>query len=367
VAEQSGPGPLSRDPFDISYPRALLGLLVIVTGIAVVVAASTSGAAFGVYNPAWDGASDLREEASAVGTESELVLNTSAYADQPANGTVAVVLSPDRRYTDREAARLRQFVANGGTLVVAEDFGPHSNALLAAVGADARINGSLLRDERYNYQSPALPLARNVSNHSYVTDVDELTLNHGTVVEPNGARTIVASSEYAYLDRNRNDELDDNESLGTYPVATVESVGQGQVVTVSDPSLFINAMLDRSGNEQFVQSLFADHERVLLDYSHAERLPPLALALVVVRKTPLLQVLLVGLGVAVVGAVGRGWGSDLVARVRGTDPEATPNRWTDSDELAAYLHTKHPDWDDARVRRVTEGIMNTRGQARDDE
>ena len=366
MAGDDGPGPLSRNPFDVSYPRTLFVVVLVATVLAMVVAASTSGAAFGVYNPSWDGASDLRDEATAVDTESDLVLNSSAYGRTPANGTVAVVLSPDRAYTAREATRLRRFVRNGGTLVVAEDFGPHSNALLREVGADARVNGSLVRDERVNYQSPEFVVAENVSNHSLVTDVDALTLNHGTVVEPNGARTIVSTSGYAYLDGNRNDELDDNESLGTYPVATVEAVGEGTVVTVSDPSLFINAMLDRPGNQQFVHNAFGAHERVILDYSHAERLPPLALALVVVRKTPLLQVLLVGVAVSVVGAAASGWGGRFKRRLLEGDA-ASPRRWTDSEALAAYLRQQHPEWEESRVRRVTEGVINGRRQPRDDE
>lgn len=296
---------MAPGPTTLGYPRALLVTLALAVVATLVVAAGTSTAAFGAYNPRWDGAADLRATADAAGTDSEVVLNTSRYGEVQPRDTVAIVLSPDERYGPTEAARLRRFVRTGGTLVVAEDFGPHANPLLAAVGADARFEGSLLRDERYNFRSPSMPVARNVSDHSLLTGVNALTLNHGTVVEPNGATVLANSSGFGYLDTGRNGQLDDDESLSSYPVATVEPVGEGRVVAVSDPSLFINVMLDRPGNRQFVRNLFAAHDLAVLDYSHAGRLPVLAVALLVVRRTPTLQVALGLAGLAAVGAWGR--------------------------------------------------------------
>lgn len=345
---------------DWEYPRVILASLVVVLLVALVVAASTSSAAFGVYNPAWDGASDLRAEANAVGVDSEIARNVSAYGSATPDQTVAVVLSPDRGYTDAEAQRLRRFVRQGGTLVVAEDFGDHSNDLLEAVGATARFDGRLLRDERRNFESPSMPVATNVSNHSLVANVSRLTLNHGTVVEPNNATVLVSSSGFGYLDGNRNGDLDDNETLGTYPVATVESVGGGRVVAVSDPSLAINAMLERKGNQAFVRALFAGEQTVLLDYSHAARLPPLALAVLVLRETSLLQLLLGGSLVAGVAVWVRR--PDVVARGRaairdrmgGERVHAHP-RASDA-SLVDYLADRHPDWDRERVQRVVRAV-----------
>lgn len=345
---------------DLVSPRSLLVAFGVVTVVAVVVAASTSTTAFGLYNAAWDGASDLRSSAEDAGATSTVARNTTAYAAQSPNETVAVVLSPDRAYGAGERQRIETFVRNGGTLVVAEDYGTHSNDLLGAVGARARLDGRSLRDERYNYRSPAMPVARNVTDHALVDGVGRLTLNHGTAVVPNGATVLARSSAYAYLDADGDGDLDDAESVEAYPVATVEQVGRGEVVVVGDPSLFINAMLDRSGNRQFAANLFGSHAHVLLDYSHAARLPPLAVALLTVRQSPLLQFLAGTLCTFVVVLVAR---TDALAALRarlsgsgpGTmsdyGPETAPVE-VDDDDLAAYLRDRHPDWDDERVRRV---------------
>lgn len=346
---------MAPDAFDIDYPRAVLVALALASGVALIVAGTTSTAAFGAYNPAWDGATALRDEADAAGVESEIARNTTAYTRVPANGTVAVVISPDKPYRSAEAARLRTFVRRGGTLVIAEDFGNHSNALLATLGVRARFDGRLLRDERYNYRSPAMPVARNVSNHSLVSGIERLTLNHGTAVRANRTTVLVRTSGYAYLDTNRNEALDTNESIGAYPVATVERTGAGGVIAVGDPSVLINVMLERPGNRAFVRAVFGTHDRVLLDYSHADRLPPLAVAVLVLRDAPLLQLVLGGIGLLGIGVWTRR--PDLVARLRrmGRD-EALSVPELDADELASVVRRRHPDWDDERVERVVRNM-----------
>lgn len=287
----------------VEYPRVLLVALVVAVLVGVVVAGFTSGTAFGAYNPAWDGASDLRSLAESQGAEPQVLLNTSAYA-RAGNGTVAVVLSPETGYNASERARIREFLERGGTLVVAEDFGPQGNALLQSVGATARVNGTLLRDERTHYRAPELPLAEPVeaSNDTsptgrYTEGVDTLTLNYGTAVEPGNATVLARASGFAYLDSNGNGQPDDAEPLREYPVATVESVGEGRVVVVSDPSLFVNAMLDREGNRAFVANVLAA-DRVLLDYSHAGSQPPFAALLLRLRANALAQAAAVALFVA---------------------------------------------------------------------
>lgn len=343
----------------MNYPRALLAAYALVVVLALLVAGTTTSAAFGAYNPAWDGASDLRTVAEATGAEAVVVRNTSTYGEQPARASVAVVLSPDRPYDERAAADLRQFVEEGGTLVVAEDFGPHGNDLLEAVGADARLDGRPLRDERHNHRSPALPVATNVTNASRVGGAEQLTLNHGTAVRPNGTDVLVRTSGFAYLDENGNGALDDDETLDAYPVVTTESVGAGRVVTVGDPSLMINAMLEREGNRQFVAGLFAGERYVLLDYSHAERLPPLAAARLSVQRSPLLQVVTGVLAVLAVAGWARGREADAVrTRLRQRfAPSEGSGAGVEEAALVSYLESRHPDWDHERVQQVVESRL----------
>lgn len=371
-------GPIDRSP--LSVPQvALAGLAVAVLGL-VVFTASTSGVAFSAFNDGWDGTSSLRSVADESGVDVKSAADTTAYESANSPETVAFVLSPNSMYRPTEVARLTEFVRTGGTLVVAGDFGPHTNDLLRSVGTSARLDSGQLRDVRSNHRSAAMPVATGVANHSLVAGVESVTLNYGTAVEPRGATTLVNSSEYAYLDTDGNATLDASETVGAYPVATVESVGAGRVVVVSDPSVFINAMLDRPGNRQFARSLMAGHRTLLLDYSHAESaLPPLVSAVLVVRQSALLQL---GVGALAVGALAvwsrrpsLGLGiasSDLASRVRKWLPRSwrgatadainadLPDVQVSATELAAYLERRHPEWNRERVKRVVAALERRR-------
>lgn len=343
----------------VDYPQALLAGVGVVVLVAVLIAASTSTAAFGVYNPAWDGAGQLTDVAESNGAEASVTLNASEYGTVEPDQTVAVVLSPERSY-GRDAEPLREFVDDGGTLVVAEDFGPHGNELLESVGASARFDGRLVRDEQNHGRSPALPVATNVTAAETTANltggVEQLTLNYGTVVRPNNATVLVGTSEIAYLDENRNGTVDDGERLDSYPVVTIEAVGDGRVIAISDPSIFINVMLERPGNRQFAENLLA-RETVLLDYSHAGSQPPLTVTLLQVRNTPVLQGGVVALAVAAI----------LGGRRFLNRPAPDATRYTpDPERIATYLEQERG-WDADRVERVTTTVWGRPAERDDNE
>jgi hypothetical protein len=351
------------------------------------IGASTSGVAFGAYNPAWDGTADLRGVAATNG-ESTVTLSTTPYTQQQPSETIAVVLAPTESYSPTDIAAIRQFIRDGGTLLIADNFGPttdttpEGNDLLEAVGATARFDGALLRDEQEYDRSPALPITDAVSPHPYTQGVDELVLNYGTAVTPNGATPLVETSSFAYLDRNRSGSLDGNETLQQYPVVTVEAVGDGQVVAVSDPSIFINSMLERGDNAQFAAALFQAHERTILDYSTSSGNPPLSVLLLIFQNSAVAQALVGGIGMGVLWGVSgriavRSWLQTIGAGVaRGpltryvTADDRSPAVQTPpltEAELRAYLEQRYPEWEEDRVRRVVAGIIQEEDSTSDDE
>lgn len=351
---------------NVDYPRAVLAVFAGIVGLGLLVAVSTSGVAFGTYNPSWDGTTDLRSMADERGTDTGFVQNASTYRSLQPDGTLAIVLSPDESYGDGDARAMRQFVANGGTLLVATDFGSTGNALLADVGASARVDGRPLRDEQIYGASPAFLEATNVSDHPLTAGVDRLTLNHGSSVTTGSGNvtTLVATSPFAYHDENQNDELDDTESVGSYPVATVEPVGDGQIIVVSDPSMFINTMLEADGNSAFATNLIGTHDRLMVDVSHASSLPPLAALLLSIRESAVVQLLLGGTVVVVVTR----W--EEVASVaqsvfdRRQRPSSTG---VDREAIVAAVRDRHPEWESERIERVTRGIITTRNQRTGDD
>lgn len=366
-----------RDGNGLNWPRVLLVALACTLAVSLGVVSATSTTTFGPYNPSWDGASELRGQVDGdSGIDGEFVTDTDRYLSVDPEQTVAFVIAPDDTYGSAESEQVRQFVADGGTLVVLENFGASGEALLADIGAEARLDGDLLRDERNNFEAPLLPIATGVTNHSLTEGVGQVTLNYATAVQPGNATVLVRTSEFAYLVESEDEELDDDDELEAYPVATVEAAGDGRVVVVGDPSISINAMLDQPDNAAFLRGLYERSELALFDISNTEGLPPLTDALITLRGSPLLQAVLGLVGVSGFAFLS---GFRLWPRLRASLSRRRSGRlslWTgphadlappmSDEQRAAYLRRQHPDWDEDRIERVITALNRPELKGDDD-
>lgn len=361
-------------------PRILLYALTVTLLVALGVAAVTSTVAFSPYNPAWDGTSDIRHLADEQ-ADRTIALDTSPYTSHQPNETVAIVIGPDEPYQDRDADRVASFVHNGGTLVVLDNVDAAGNEILTGVGAQARFDGDLLRDEQSHYRGPALPIAPNVTDHPYTVGVDQLTLNYGTVIEPGNATVLVKSSPVSYVDRAGTGEVADADTLQAYPVLTIESVGDGQVIAISDPSLFINEMLAQPDNTQLAANLFSHHTYTIIDVSRSDSPPLAVIALIRLQQQPVWQGLL-GLGaLLLVWRVHprRTRFTSLSTKIATRYPrvgfwlgledksDTEPPLHSDSEAVRAYLQTRHPDWEPKTIDRIIAGTIRSTDRDRDDE
>lgn len=370
----------TRTPIDIAWPRVLLVALVAALVVGGGFFAFTTGAAFDPFNPSWAGTSDFTTQLEDDGLDVTYVTDTAEYDDLEANGTVAYVFAPDDGV--QPDAHVADFVRAGGTLVVLADGRDTGNALIESTGATTRFDGDLLRDEQHHDEAPTMPIATGVENHTLTTGVDQLTLNYGSALEPGNATVLVRSSEFGYLTANESASIEDAAELGAHPVATVESIGAGDVIAVSDPSIAIDAMLDRDDNAQFLANTYQEEDRAVIDLAHGGSMPPLTAVVLTVRGSPWVQA---GLGLALVAGVllagewlsRRRDAATLFERFQDTTrlpgPLASLRGQADStgplltdEQRAAYLRQTHPEWDEERIERVI-AALNQRGEKQEDE
>ena len=220
---------------------------------------------FRTENRFWNGSSDISSDYPASPLESLSDLPLSP------RGTT-LVLIPYLRFTTDELVDLNNFVTHGGTLVLADDYG-YGNQILEYLGLTARFSGQTLLDPLSNHENKWLPKIPHLKNSPLTSNTESLVFNHATcLVDVGTGDTLAQSSLFSFLDTNDNQTRDEDEPTGPLPVISQHDLGSGQILLISDPSIFINSMEVMEGNYTFIQNIAAlTTSSLLLDQSH---LPP---------------------------------------------------------------------------------------------
>jgi len=213
--------------------RPSLALLLLASVGASVWAAMSPGVVraqddFVPSNEGWNGLSELLEVAVEEGIEVEVV-------DRLDVGTLdrdaaLLIIGPHQAPS---VEGLSALLRAGGRIAVADDFGA-SGALLEAFHIERHAPmGHRTTALRGN---EALLIARPNGPHALSVRVDALVTNHPAAIEHLELDPIFAFSE--------------SEAL-----VLAGAVGTGRLVVISDPSVFINNMLELGGNRRFTANL----------------------------------------------------------------------------------------------------------------
>jgi hypothetical protein len=180
-----------------------------------------------------------------------------------------LILIPYIHLTQPELNEVSRFIAGGGTLVLADDYG-YGNQVLSHLGIEARFSGQALLDPLFNYKNEQLPRIFRISPDSVTDGVDSLVLNHATcLIDVEADEVLAMSSSFSYLDLNDNREWDTDEPAGAMPVISSHILAGGRVILVSDPSIFINGMDTLADNYGIIENIAGISSlNLFLDQSH---------------------------------------------------------------------------------------------------
>lgn len=241
--------------------------LVILTVALVIILAITvwffpSNEDFRADNPFWNGLKDVSSSYPAKPLES-----LSALPTLPQQSTLIVI--PYLDLAPAELEEVQHFVTQGGTLILADDYG-FGNRILEYMGLKARFSGGVLLDPLFCYKNKWLPRISRLSSSSITSDTKSLILNHATSLTNVDASDVLAlSSSFSFLDRNDNQAWDEGEPNGPLPVIAQQSLGNGKIILISDPSLFINSMEEIESNHTLIQNLAnINPGQLFIDQSH---------------------------------------------------------------------------------------------------
>jgi hypothetical protein len=275
------------------------GAVLLVAALVLTVHVSSNNLEFSRYNTGWNGTSaffsDLDRHQVGVVTD---IRDLSRYP----NNTLLLVIAPSRAPTAAETAAYRSFVTRGNTLFLTDDFG-NGNAILENLGSTIAILPGNLSSIDREYADAHAVIAYRAGNGSFVTNTVSLVLNRPAALE--GGDPLLMSTVLSWIDENADRRINGNEVMGQFPVMAEEQIGSGKVVVFSDPSIFINSMLESNqpgDNRRFVQDLTGGNGTILVDQvnsrtAHAEGASEI---LHLIRTTIVLELIALSLLVAAV-------------------------------------------------------------------
>lgn len=240
---------------------ALLTVALILV-LSVVVWFFPSDDDFRADNPFWNGVKDTAAD--------YIILPLESFSELPAaSDGSALILIPYVELTSSELDQLYSFISQGGVMILADDYG-FGNQILEHLGLEVRFAGQSVLDPLFNYKNERLPRVFHLSGAPITSNAESLVLNHATCLTGIPIDEALAlTSSFSFLDVNDNQKWDEGEPNGPLPIIYQQDFAAGQIITISDPSIFINSMGIIGDNIGFIQNI-ADITtgNLLIDQSH---------------------------------------------------------------------------------------------------
>jgi len=220
-------------------------------------------------NTAWNGVRKFSDDYRAVNIDSLDKLGD--YQE----GCVLVVI-PGLDYSDDDLGRLKQYVNQGGTLLLMDDFG-NGNSVLSYLGLSARFSNKPLVDPLFCYRNQYLPRITDFKPKVKAAGIEVIVLNHATTLsDVAGEQAVAWSSTAGFLDTDESGIWSADKPKGPFVVAAEIKLGKGMVYAVADPSIIINTTFGRDNNEAFIKYLITQRgepRTVMIDTSHLVKAP----------------------------------------------------------------------------------------------
>ncbi|MDD2779526.1 MAG: DUF4350 domain-containing protein [Candidatus Methanomethylophilaceae archaeon] len=212
----------------------IVSLLVMIAAVILIAQFATTDAEYSRYNINWNGTSDFFGMAA----DEKFVYS---YDDLPAaGGNTLLLIAPGTDFTG-----LAGFLYRGNTIIIA-DQSENANIFLEDIGSSMRVHDEQVRSTSMEYKDMGI-FRGTVEGDLFGSNVTTLTFNYPGYVT--GGDVVAATSYLSWIDTNANNIPDSNETLKVYSLIASENIGNGRVIIIADPSVFINSMLIRTNTE----------------------------------------------------------------------------------------------------------------------
>jgi len=242
-----------------------------------------------------DDKNDISQFRESLETGEDTSYNVSAILSNPAvleevanpSETLLIIAGTESPYTILELEIIVEFISNGGSILVFGDF-DYSNTIANLFGIEYVKHK--LWDQNYRGNVSLIETTANVDGQSYAVLLNEPVAIQSAPIPPSAWNSNAAyldpyqtifmtTSRHSYIDLDDDGAISDTDeaapeagfTLGTRFDMKSQGESLGSAVFISDSSVAINDMLDRSQNEQFllalVESLIGTKGLILFDES----------------------------------------------------------------------------------------------------
>lgn len=240
----------------------IAGAVLLAAAFILVMHLSANNLEFSRYNAGWNGTSSFFSDLDR--HRCMEISDPKKLAGHP-HTTILLIIAPHRHPTAEELAAYGGFLKEGNTIFLADDFGT-GNEILAGIGSRVSILPGNLSSLDRRYSDPYSVIAYRTAEESPVSLPVDLVLNRAAPLE--GGSPLMLTSVMSWTDANGDRRLNAGEDMGTFPVMVTDSLGSGQLIVLSDPSIFINSMYSQTenGNNRYlIQKIVARDGPVLID------------------------------------------------------------------------------------------------------
>lgn len=173
--------------------------------------------------------------------------------------TMLFVPGSESPYSSGDAQFTRSFLEEGGTVVVADDFGK-TNSLISDLG---------IVFERVRLVEPSQQVTIQLEGETY--DLQDIRLTALHVRERSQAKVLAESSPDSFLDRDGDGVVDSDDPHGPFPLAVEVSVGEGRLMAFASPGFFEEPASPSDQREAWwsalVRTSLSDEGRVVVEES----------------------------------------------------------------------------------------------------
>lgn len=221
----------------VKYSILVIGTFILFT-MPLTVPYFKSSSQYSMFNPDWDGISKFAALMYKEGKEPIPLLGP--IDSYELSGGTLMIVGPDMDYTPEEIEAIKEFVEEGNTLFIADDFGT-ANEVLRGFNIPMGLSKYPLRDFFYEVDDRFLITAR-ITDPVLGRGVDKVITNDPSAIIVTRKGEVYTSGTAMINFHKR-----------AFPILAMTRYGKGRIIVLADPDILSNNLFEE--NYPFLRNL----------------------------------------------------------------------------------------------------------------